>query len=126
MLRSSEKARVRQARDYAFFSGVFGWAIVILFRTVGMWNPAVPLFRHWWSPILSGIVTGLYLIAGWGMGRRERWAAVLGLALFSWRVVAGFIAGHPLTLSMIMGLLGIVLVLPAAKPLGLSVSRPVA
>lgn len=126
MPRSSEKARVRDARDYALFCGVFGWVVVTAFRMLRFWNPAVPLFPHWWSAILSGLVTVLYLIAGWGMGRRERSAAVLALALFSWRVLGGFIGGHPLTISTVMGLLGIVVVLRAAKPLGRSLSCPVA
>jgi hypothetical protein len=99
--------------------------MLAVLRGVGIWSSAVPLFSHWWSPALSGLLTILYGIAGWGIGRRDPRAVGLALALFGWRILGAVLAGHLVSVDTLIGLLGIGLVLRAAQSLGSSSPRPV-
>jgi hypothetical protein len=121
--------RVRHARDYTFVCcglGVLSWALLALTRGVGIWNAAVPQLLHWWTPVLGGLSTILYGVAGWGIGRRDPRAAALALALFGWRILSAMLTGRPLSISTAIGLLGIGLIVRAAQPLGLPSRRTVA
>jgi hypothetical protein len=124
--------RIRHARDFTMFCagwGVFGWLLFVGLRVLRPRPVPFMAGLTWWTPLESLGIACFYAVAAHGIERRDSRAGLLALTLYGWRLLNIAPARHLFRVGVLVNLaisvIGITLVLRAAGPLRLRLSRPV-